>query len=72
MQADYGIGESLLNPVTIRDVKLHVVALPLVELLKTSFGAEPYKSAIIVEVISAEGLIGLGRNLREDQADIWR
>ena len=49
-----------MNSVTIQDIRLHVVALPLVELLKTSFGAEPYKSAIIVEVTSADGLTGWG------------
>ena len=49
-----------MKSVTIQDVKLHVIALPLVELLKTSFGAEPYKSAIIVEVVDSEGLTGWG------------
>ena len=49
-----------MKSVTIRDIKLHVVALPLVELLKTSFGAEPFKSAIIIEVVSADGLTGWG------------
>ena len=49
-----------MKPVSIRDLKLHVVALPLVELLKTSFGAEPYKTAIIVEAVSDSGLTGWG------------
>jgi len=49
-----------LKSVTIKDIKLHVVALPLVELLKTSFGAEPYKSAIIIEVVTENGLTGWG------------
>ena len=49
-----------MKPVTIQQIKLHVVALPLVEILKTSFGAEPFKSAIIVEVVSGEGLTGWG------------
>ncbi len=49
-----------MKSVTIQDVKLHLVALPLVELLKTSFGAEPYKSAIIIEVATKEGLTGWG------------
>ena len=53
-------GEARLKSVTIRDIKLHVVAMPLVELLKTSFGAEPFKSAIIVEVLTSEGLTGWG------------
>ena len=49
-----------MRSVTIEEIKLHVVALPLVELLKTSYGAEPYKSAIIVEVVSGDGLSGWG------------
>ena len=49
-----------MKPVTIKDIKLHIVALPLVELLKTSYGAEPFKTAIIVEAISDSGLTGWG------------
>ena len=49
-----------MKPTTIQDVHLHVIALPLVELLKTSFGAEPYKSAIIVEVVDGDGRTGWG------------
>ena len=49
-----------MKPVTIKAIKLHVVALPLVELLQTSFGAEPFKTAIIVEAVSESGLTGWG------------
>ena len=49
-----------MKPVTIKAIKLHVVALPLVELLKTSFGAEPFKTAIIIEAVSERGLTGWG------------
>lgn len=49
-----------MKPVTIQDIKLHIVALPLVELLKTSYGAEPFKTAIIVEAVSESGLAGWG------------
>lgn len=49
-----------MKSVTIKDVRLHVIAMPLVELLKTSFGAEPFKSAIIIEVVTEEGLTGWG------------
>ena len=45
---------------TIQEFKLHLVALPLVELLTTSFGAEPYKCAILVEALSSDGLTGWG------------
>lgn len=53
-------GETYLLPITIQDIALHTVALPLVELLKTSFGAEPFKTAIVVEAVSASGLTGWG------------
>ena len=49
-----------MKSVTIQDIKLHIVALPLVELLKTSFGAEPFKTAIIIEAVSDSGLTGWG------------
>ena len=51
-----------MQSVTIQAIKLHVVALPLVELLKTSFGAEPYKSAIIVEMVDSDGRVGWGES----------
>ncbi len=49
-----------MKSITIREVNLHVIALPLVELLKTSFGAEPYKCAILVEAIDSDGIVGWG------------
>lgn len=51
-----------MKSITIQEIKLHVIALPLVELLKTSFGAEPYKSAIIVEAVDSEGRVGWGES----------
>ncbi len=51
-----------MKSVAIHEIRLHVIALPLVELLKTSFGAEPYKSAIIVEVVDSEGRVGWGES----------
>ncbi len=56
-----------MRPVTIEAIKLHVVALPLVELLTTSYGAEPFKSAILVEAISSEGLTGWGESALKTQ-----
>ena len=49
-----------MKSVTIKDIKIHVVALSLVELLKTSYGAEPFKTAIIIEVLTDKGLTGWG------------
>ena len=56
-----------MRPVTISDIKLHVVALPLVELLTTSYGAEPFKSAILVEALSSDGLTGWGESALKTQ-----
>ncbi len=56
-----------MRSVTIEDIKLHVVALPLVELLTTSYGAEPYKSAILVEARSSDGLVGWGESALKTQ-----
>ena len=56
-----------MRPVTIDAIKLHVVALPLVELLTTSYGAEPFKSAILVEAISSDGLSGWGESALKTQ-----
>ena len=53
-------GAAALKSVAIEHIQLHPIALPLVEPLKTSFGAEPYKSAIIVEITTKEGLVGWG------------
>ncbi|MGB1286705.1 MAG: o-succinylbenzoate synthase, partial [Aggregatilineales bacterium] len=39
---------------------LHAVAIPFAEALKTSFGVEPFKAAVLVEVITEEGGIGWG------------
>ena len=47
-----------MNSITIQDVILHPVGLPLVEKLKTSYGAEPFKSAVIVELITTDGRTG--------------
>lgn len=49
-----------MHAITISDVRLYPVGLPLVERLRTSYGAEPFKSAIIVEVTTTEGAVGWG------------
>ncbi len=54
---DLGAG---LTSITVRAIRLHPVALPLVERLGTSYGQEPFKSAILVELETASGVIGWG------------
>lgn len=49
-----------MRPITIREIKLHPIALPFVEPLRTSFGMEPFKAAIVVEMHTDEGVIGWG------------
>ena len=49
-----------MRSVTISEIKLHPVGLPLVEKLRTSYGAEPFKSAVIVAVTTSDGLTGWG------------
>lgn len=49
-----------MHSITISDVRLYPVGLPLVERLRTSYGAEPFKSAVIVEVTTTEGAVGWG------------
>ncbi|HLU11293.1 MAG TPA: o-succinylbenzoate synthase [Oceanobacillus sp.] len=49
-----------MRSITIKDIVFYPVALPLVERLKTSFGEEPFKTAVIVVLHSEEGIIGWG------------
>lgn len=54
-----------MNKITVRDIRLHSVALPFVEPLRTSFGEEPVKTAILVELITDEGVTGWGEATAE-------
>lgn len=49
-----------MKSITIKEVKLYPIAMPFVEKLTTSFGGEPIKGAIIVEVITENGISGWG------------
>jgi O-succinylbenzoate synthase len=49
-----------MKPIAVKDIKLYPIAVPLVEPLRTSFGMEPYKGAIIVEVVTENGISGWG------------
>jgi len=49
-----------VQSITIRSIQLHAVALPYVEPLRTSFGEEPFKACILVEVMTEEGVTGWG------------
>jgi O-succinylbenzoate synthase len=49
-----------LRSITIKNMNLYVVALPYVEPLTTSFGTEPFKAAVLIEVITEDGIVGWG------------
>jgi len=54
-----------LNPITIDKIDLFPVAMPLVERLGTSFGKEPFKTAILVRLETTDGVIGWGETSAE-------
>ena len=39
-----------MRSITVKDVQLYTIAMPYVERLRTSFGEEPFKTAIIVRL----------------------
>lgn len=56
-----------MKPITIKSLQLHVISIPYVEPLRTSFGVEPNKAAILVEVETENGIIGWGEGVTEDR-----
>ncbi len=46
--------------ITVKDIQLFPVAMPFVENLRTSFGEEPFKTAIIAALHTDEGFTGWG------------
>ncbi len=49
-----------MRSITIRNVEVFTVALDLVERLRTSFGEEPFKAAVLVAVHTDDGVVGWG------------
>ncbi len=49
-----------MKPITIKAVRLYPIAMTLVERLGTSFGKEPFKAAILIEMETEAGVIGWG------------
>ncbi len=50
----------MATSITVKEIRLHSIALPFVEPLRTSFGEEPFKTAILVELITDGGVTGWG------------
>lgn len=46
--------------ITIRSIQQYSIAMPFVETLQTSFGEEPFKTAVLVRLETEDGLIGWG------------
>jgi o-succinylbenzoate synthase len=49
-----------LRSITVKSIELYPIALPLVERLRTSFGEEPFKVAILAALHTDEGATGWG------------
>lgn len=54
-----------MKSITVANIKLYPVAMPLVERLGTSFGKEPFKTAILVRLETTDGVIGWGETSAE-------
>ena len=51
-----------MNNITIQSVQIHLISLPLVEVLTTSFGGEANKSAMLLEMRTSDGIVGWGES----------
>ena len=49
-----------MQAITIQRANIYPVALPLVERLRTSFGQEPFKTAILIRLETDTGVVGWG------------
>ena len=50
----------MVRPITIRSVQQFSIAMPFVETLRTSFGEEPFKTAVLVRLETEDGIVGWG------------
>ncbi len=57
---DPTLGVPILKPITLQAIHLHPIAMPFVEMLRTSFGQDPFKAALLVEAVTTEGVTGWG------------
>jgi O-succinylbenzoate synthase len=54
-----------MRSITVKSIRLYPIALTLVERLRTSFGEEPYKSAVLVALETDAGVVGWGESSAE-------
>ena len=48
------------HSITIRSIQQYSIAMPFVETLRTSFGEEPFKTAVLVRLETDDGIVGWG------------
>jgi o-succinylbenzoate synthase len=55
----------MMRSITIKQINLYPIAMTLVERLKTSFGEEPFKACVLVELVTDDGIVGWGESPTE-------
>ncbi len=49
-----------MQSITVKSIEQFSIAMPFVEKLRTSFGEEPFKTAVLIKLITDDGLVGWG------------
>jgi o-succinylbenzoate synthase len=58
-----------MKPITIQQIHHYTVSIPYVEPLKTSFGVEPDKVCVLIEIVTDTGISGWGEASVEIEPD---
>ena len=54
-----------MKAITVKSIKLYPIAMTLVETLRTSFGEEPFKTAVLLALETDAGVVGWGESSAE-------
>ena len=49
-----------MRSITIESIHIYPIAIPFVRPFRTSFGIEPFKACVLVEVVTSDGITGWG------------
>ncbi len=49
-----------MKSITVKSIEQFSIAMPFVEKLRTSFGEEPFKTAVLAKITTEDGLVGWG------------
>lgn len=49
-----------MRSITVKSIEQFSIAMPFVEKLRTSFGEEPFKTAVLIRITTEDGLVGWG------------